>query len=128
MYHMPCRASPVYTQNAGVIMDTLDHHPEVGKSWTNHGSITKYQGRWYLFYHTTALSRGHDKRRSFAVENLHFDDDGGIWVWGNSCFDFPNQPTPQRTAGSAHTERCAPNQAQQLSVQPQQGAGQRALQ
>lgn len=64
----------------GVIMKTLDHYPEVGKSWTNHGSITKYKGQWYLFYHTTGLSNGHDKRRSFAIEYLHFDDEGGIWV------------------------------------------------
>lgn len=64
----------------GVIMETLDKYPEVGKSWTNHGSITKYRGHWYLFYHTTGLSKGHDKRRSMAVEHLHFDDDGGIWV------------------------------------------------
>ncbi len=66
--------------HSGILMETLDHYPDVGPSWTNHGSIAKYKGRWFLFYHTTALSNGHDKRRSVSIEYLTFGDDGSILV------------------------------------------------
>lgn len=48
--------------------------------WTNHGSIVEFRGRWYLFYHTDALSGGLDHRRSVAVEPLTFLPDGSILV------------------------------------------------
>jgi len=69
----------------GVILDEVN-------SLTNHHSIVKYKGRWYLFYHNSDLyfsknkdddgSKGwdglHPFRRSICVDYLHYNKDGTI--------------------------------------------------
>ena len=56
----------------GIIMA---EHPNC---WTNHHSIVKYKGQWYLFYHQNAFSPNDDKRRSVQIEKLFFNADGTI--------------------------------------------------
>lgn len=60
-------------KHKGVIMD------ESAKgTWTNHHSITKYKGQWYLFYHDSELSPDFDKTRSIRADSLFFEEDGRI--------------------------------------------------
>lgn len=56
----------------GVIMEANAH------CWTNHQSIIKYKGQWYLFYHSNDYSPDFDKARSVRVDSLFFDTDGSI--------------------------------------------------
>lgn len=46
--------------------------------WTNHHSITQYDGKWYLFYHDTQLSGGQSHLRNVKVTELQHNDDGTI--------------------------------------------------
>lgn len=57
----------------GVIMDE-----SASGTWTNHHSIVKYKGQWYLFYHDNDLSPDFDKTRSIRADSLFFDDKGLI--------------------------------------------------
>jgi hypothetical protein len=57
----------------GVIMDE-----SASGCWTNHQSITEYEGQWYLFYHDMDLSPRFDKARSIRVDSLFFNADGTI--------------------------------------------------
>lgn len=54
----------------GVYMQPTD-------SYTNHGSIVEYKGKWYAFYHNSALSK-HDWLRSVCVDQLYYNNDGTI--------------------------------------------------
>lgn len=68
-----------------VILDEMN-------SGTNHHSITKYKGRWYLFYHNSDLyfkntpnvkpvldwQSPNPFRRSICVDDLHYNKDGTI--------------------------------------------------
>ncbi|TWU37905.1 Xylosidase/arabinosidase [Novipirellula aureliae] len=56
----------------GVLMDA-----EVTGGATNHHSIVKFKGKWYIFYHNIALS-DISCRRSVCVDRLHYNDDGTI--------------------------------------------------
>ncbi|MBX2966357.1 MAG: glycoside hydrolase family 43 protein [Cyclobacteriaceae bacterium] len=51
-------------------------HPVVG--WTSHHSIVEFNGKWYLFYHDSSLSKGVTHLRSIKVTELHHNDDGTI--------------------------------------------------
>lgn len=44
-------------------------------SGTNHGSVVKYKGQWYAFYHNDVLS-GQGNLRSICVDKLYFNADG----------------------------------------------------
>lgn len=44
---------------------------------TSHGSIVKYKGQWYLFYHNCSIS-GKGNLRSICVDKLYFNEDGTI--------------------------------------------------
>jgi arabinoxylan arabinofuranohydrolase len=66
----------------GVILDEVS-------SGTNHHSIVKYKGRWYLFYHNSDLfmertpedspeMRYRPFRRSICVDHLRYNEDGTI--------------------------------------------------
>ncbi|TWU37918.1 Xylosidase/arabinosidase [Novipirellula aureliae] len=55
----------------GVLMD------KVPNCVTNHHSIVKFKGRWYIFYHSVALS-GRSHRRSVCVDYLYHNEDGSI--------------------------------------------------
>ncbi|WP_166422211.1 glycoside hydrolase family 43 protein [Paraglaciecola sp. 20A4] len=55
----------------GVVLD-----PVVG--WTNHHSIAQFQGKWYLFYHDSTLSKGQTHLRSVKMAELKYNQDGTI--------------------------------------------------
>jgi len=44
---------------------------------TSHGSVVKFKGQWYVFYHNKAWS-GKGNLRSICVDKLFFNDDGSI--------------------------------------------------
>lgn len=50
--------------------------PVVG--WTTHHSVCEYQGKWYLFYHDSTLSKGVTHLRSIKMTELTHDKDGNI--------------------------------------------------
>jgi hypothetical protein len=50
----------------------------VGTGDTSHGSVAQFNGKWYLFYHNAALSRGAGNLRSVCVDELFFNPDGTI--------------------------------------------------
>lgn len=50
--------------------------PVVG--WTSHHSIVEFNGKWYLFYHDSSLSRGVTHLRSIKVTELRYDENGFI--------------------------------------------------
>jgi len=50
--------------------------PNIGNG-TNHHSIVKYKGKWYLFYHHWSLS-GNSTLRSIRVDEITFNNDGSI--------------------------------------------------
>jgi hypothetical protein len=51
-------------------------HPVVG--WTNHHSIAEFEGKWYLFYHDSSLSKGITHLRCVKVTELKHNKDGTI--------------------------------------------------
>jgi len=46
--------------------------------WTNHHSITLFEGKWYLFYHDSSLSQGKTHLRCVKMTELIHDDNGSI--------------------------------------------------
>ncbi len=50
--------------------------PVVG--WTSHHSICEFEGKWYLFYHDSSLSKGVTHLRSVKVTELTHDENGLI--------------------------------------------------
>ncbi len=50
--------------------------PVIG--WTTHHSICEFEGRSYLFYHDSSLSKGITHLRSVKVTELHYDHAGKI--------------------------------------------------
>ncbi len=55
----------------GVILD-----PVLG--WTNHHSIVKYDGKWWLFFHDSSMSGGKTHLRSVKMTELTYNPDGTI--------------------------------------------------
>lgn len=55
----------------GVILN-----PVVG--WTSHHSIAEFEGKWWLFYHDSSLSKGVTHLRSVKVTELTHNDDGTL--------------------------------------------------
>jgi hypothetical protein len=51
-------------------------NPVVG--WTTHHSICSFEGKWYLFYHDSSLSKGVTHLRSIKVTELSYDETGKI--------------------------------------------------
>jgi Glycosyl hydrolases family 43 len=51
-------------------------NPVVG--WTSHHSICDFEGKWYLFYHDSSLSKGVTHLRSVKVTELIHDQNGFI--------------------------------------------------
>ncbi|RYZ46353.1 MAG: alpha-N-arabinofuranosidase, partial [Sphingobacteriales bacterium] len=51
-------------------------NPVVG--WTSHHSICAFEGKWYLFYHDSSLSKGITHLRSIKVTELIHDENGHI--------------------------------------------------
>lgn len=51
-------------------------NPVVG--WTSHHSICEFNGKWYLFYHDSSLSKGVTHLRSVKVTELRYDENGKI--------------------------------------------------
>jgi hypothetical protein len=50
--------------------------PVVG--WTSHHSICEFEGKWYLFYHDSSLSKGVTHLRCVKVTELVYDENGKI--------------------------------------------------
>ncbi len=50
--------------------------PVVG--WTTHHSVLEFNGKWYLFYHDSSLSKGVTHLRSIKVTELEYDENGFI--------------------------------------------------
>jgi hypothetical protein len=50
--------------------------PVVG--WTSHHSIVEFEGKWYLFYHDSSLSKGVTHLRSVKIAELQYDENGKI--------------------------------------------------
>jgi arabinoxylan arabinofuranohydrolase len=46
-------------------------------SWTSHGSIVEFKGKWYIFYHDMTLS-GNNYQRSICFNEITFDEKGNI--------------------------------------------------
>ena len=57
----------------GVIID--NDHCDPG-NWNNHGSIVKFKGRWYVFYHRA--THGSRTMRKACLEPITFNPDGSI--------------------------------------------------
>jgi hypothetical protein len=51
-------------------------NPVVG--WTTHHSICLFEGKWYLFYHDSSLSKGVTHLRSVKMTELFYDEAGKI--------------------------------------------------
>ncbi len=51
-------------------------NPVVG--WTSHHSICEFEGKWYLFYHDSSLSKGVTHLRSIKVTEITYDENGLI--------------------------------------------------
>ena len=51
-------------------------NPVVG--WTSHHSICEVNGKWYLFYHDSSLSKGVTHLRSIKVAQINYRADGTI--------------------------------------------------
>jgi hypothetical protein len=51
-------------------------NPVVG--WTSHHSICEFEGKWYLFYHDSSLSKGVTHLRSVKMTELTYDENGKI--------------------------------------------------
>lgn len=50
--------------------------PVVG--WTTHHSIAEFEGKWYLFYHDSSLSKGVTHLRSIKMAEIVYDENGFI--------------------------------------------------
>ncbi len=50
--------------------------PVIG--WTSHHSVCEFNGKWYLFYHDSILSKGVTHLRSIKVAELRYRPDGTI--------------------------------------------------
>lgn len=50
--------------------------PVIG--WTSHHSICEYDGKWYLFYHDSTLSKGVTHLRSVKMTEIEYTSDGKI--------------------------------------------------
>lgn len=50
--------------------------PVVG--WTSHHSICAFNGKWYLFYHDSSLSKGVTHLRSVKVAEITYNENGKI--------------------------------------------------
>ena len=57
----------------GVIVD--NDHCDPG-NWNNHGSIAKFNGQWYVFYHRA--THNSKMMRKACVEPIYFNEDGTI--------------------------------------------------
>jgi len=51
-------------------------NPVVG--WTSHHSVCEIEGKWYLFYHDSSLSKGVTHLRTIKVAEISYNEDGTI--------------------------------------------------
>lgn len=51
-------------------------NPVIG--WTSHHSICEIEGKWYLFYHDSSLSKGVTHLRSVKFSEITYNEDGTI--------------------------------------------------
>ena len=65
-------------------------NPVVG--WTSHHSVCEVDGKWYLFYHDSSLSKGVTHLRSVKVAEINYNPDGTI----KTINPYKNQLPPSR--------------------------------
>jgi len=66
----------------GIENRTILDNPPDNNGGNNHASITEFEGKWYIIYHSRTLSNanavGGESRRSVAIDYLEFNEDGSI--------------------------------------------------
>jgi beta-xylosidase len=72
----------------GVFLETTDCN-------TSHGSIVKFKGQWYLFYHNNNLSND-GAIRSICFDKLFYNNDGSIQVVKQTGMKISQQQTIQK--------------------------------
>uniref|UniRef100_A0A7C6AF20 Carbohydrate-binding protein n=1 Tax=candidate division WOR-3 bacterium TaxID=2052148 RepID=A0A7C6AF20_UNCW3 len=60
-------------KKGGIIIDNIGCDPQ---TWNNHGSISEFNGKWYIFYHRS--SQGSKFSRRVCMEPINFNEDGSI--------------------------------------------------
>ena len=60
-------------RKGGVIIDNTGCDPQ---TWNNHGSITEYKGRYFVFYHRSTQNSRYSRR--VCVEQININEDGSI--------------------------------------------------
>jgi hypothetical protein len=46
--------------------------------WTSHHSICEFEGKWFLFYHDSVVSKGITHLRNIKMTEISYDEDGRI--------------------------------------------------
>lgn len=66
----------------GVANRTILANPPDNNGGNNHASITEFEGKWYIIYHSRTLAKANgvngDSRRSVAIDKMEFNQDGSI--------------------------------------------------
>lgn len=66
----------------GIKNRTILDNPPDNNGGNNHASITEFEGKWYIIYHSRTLAKANgvsgDSRRSVAIDCLEFNEDGSI--------------------------------------------------
>ena len=88
----------------GVILDTTARNEAGFNSYTIHGGTVDFKGHSYLFYHNGMLPGGGSMKRSIAVEEFTWNDDGTIPY------------IPRTTKGPAPVEALDPYELQQAET------------
>ena len=66
----------------GIENRTILDNPPDNNGGNNHASITEFEGKWYIIYHSKTLAKANgvsgESRRSVAIDSLEFNEDGSI--------------------------------------------------
>ena len=66
----------------GIKNRTILNNPPDNNGGNNHASITEFEGKWYIIYHSRTLAKANGvdgtSRRSVAIDSLEFNEDGSI--------------------------------------------------
>jgi hypothetical protein len=76
----------------GIVLDQVS-------STTNHPAIVEFSGQWWMVYHTADAPGGGNFRRSVAIDQLFFNDDGTMQKVVQT--PIPVEPDPEPTDNAA---------------------------
>ncbi|MEI6076308.1 MAG: family 43 glycosylhydrolase [Verrucomicrobiota bacterium] len=79
---------------------------------TNHGSIIKYKGHWYFFYHSAWVSNGNGTCRNLMCDELYYNPEGTIQKMEPTTEGVAvegTEPAPSRVTMLLETENGAPS-------------------